>query len=516
MTHTKTAFSNFSLNQRKPGVSDSNSSRVHPKKSDSSYPSKNNENNNNERNNNERNNNERNNNGDFSNAAENTKSVQVKMIYPQPAQIQQRVLLPEPPITTDLQTLNQTLIRTLNETKSMKDQMETDRRMNELKEENRELRQSNQTTLMAQLLQRQQQPVTNPVPPTIILNVAPSPSRSSSALSRSVTSALTKVYSLANGQSNGQSSLVGEHRAAVMDGQRSHDARGLETSVRLRRAITSFEDPSNNRLEDITDYDDDDDDDNDDDDGKGQSGIGNDGISERVGDGNDAQLDSSIEWTGNRNEIGVRRVGESNGGQRNQGLTADESRIELKANDSVTDQGWKNEKGGWRNEGGGWKNEGGGWKNEKGGQEEEGKKIGETFTMWKSRDLNLNPESIVHHEEEISSISGQLDSKKRMKRGGERRSVSIDVHGGGSQNDDSHQRPMFLFEKKEQMKESDLNRDVERGMNRDFEREMNRDVERGEVNRSRSFVTPDFGNYRNSNPDESYKPYFAILGSSDE
>lgn len=202
--------------------------------------------------------------------------VQVKLIYPQPAQIQQRVQIPEQLLAADLQMFNQNLLQTLNETKTIKNQMEVDQRMNELRAENRELiRQQNQTQMMTQLIQQQQHPI-NPVPPTIIVNVTPSQSRSSTAVSRHVTSALAKVYSIANGQFSG-------HRTLMESIQQSNDPQRLE-AVTDRRAVTSWE--GNNKLEDITD-----------DDG------GN--VDEMIPDEHSRNLNGQsedIEWTGDQNE----------------------------------------------------------------------------------------------------------------------------------------------------------------------------------------------------------------------
>lgn len=201
--------------------------------------------------------------------------VQVKLIYPQQAQIQQRVQVPEQLLAADLQMFNQNLLRTLNETKTIKNQMEVEQRMNELRAENRELiRQQNQTQMMTQLIQRQQQPI-NPVPPTIIVNVTPSASRSSTAVSRHVTSALAKVYSIANGQSNG-------HRALMESIQQSNGPQRLETHTN-GRAVTSSE--GNNKLEDITDDDEVD---------------GND-ISNKLSKDLNAQSED-IEWTSDHND----------------------------------------------------------------------------------------------------------------------------------------------------------------------------------------------------------------------
>ena len=344
------------------------------------------------------------------------------MIYPQPAQIQQRVLLPEPPITTDLQMLNQVVMRNLNETKTIRDEMETSRRIDELKAENRELvRQQNQTQMIAQLLQRQPQP-TNQPPPTIILNVTPASSRASSSLSRQVQSALTKVYSIANGQS-------GHHR--------SNEPGRFETAP-VRRAITSFEDP--NKLEDITD-----------DDELIQSET-EEAAAERLEE-NAFQPDSD-EWAaGNQqNEESAKR------GQKN--LELDDSGNQMERTDSEQNV-------------------------------EEGRRSGEPFSMWKSRELGLgNGTSIDVKRVEIPSISGQLFEKRdRSNLDGEKRSVSIDVHcdtGNGNSGNRT-----FLSEQDS----SDANSDqVEGNLRRN-------------VGRSRSFVTPDFGRHK-SVEEEPYKPYF--------
>lgn len=111
---------------------------------------------------------------------------------------------------------------------------------------------------------------------------------------------------------------------------------------------------------------------------------------------------------------------------------------------------------------------------------------GETFSMWKARALGVRTGSMGN--DEISSISGRL-LKKKPRTNQDRKSVSIDVHE--SSNDSEPEPPKFLFEEYD----ADPNSlQVESGARKD-------------VTRSRSFVTPNFAERRNSGQ-EPYKPYF--------
>lgn len=334
----------------KPTKMRGNHPKVHPKKLDSSsktIPS------------------ESNNNGNPSSVTEHSKVSQSKVIYPQPPQMQQRVLLPEPSLTTEqLHILNQTMTQVMNETKIMKNQMETEQKFSELRAENRELRQQQQQTqMMAQLMFRQQQQPMNSAPPAIIVNVTPAPSRSTSSISRRVTSAMEKVLSIANGRSAGIQ--------AIMEPIHASNGPKLFEPGRMQRVASTFDD--RDKLEDITDE-----------------------SAEVIEDGPDG--DSAVDQVYPTQLLGNQNEDRSEQEDENRGLPRFGDGPERDDSNQLQEEG------------------------------EDGKRVGETFSTWKRRALTLSVDS-VRDEGDISSISGRLMRRKVSKGTDEHtESFTIDVH----------------------------------------------------------------------------------------